>query len=177
MKKPVVVIITLLLTSSVYGQNADIKVMVDSLPFIKSDTLDCSAALYWKIIAQGEKAIPFLIDKLTDTTQTLVRFHCKQTTLNAGEVAQFALTEIAFLPEFYITKVQFDFIGVDKTGQGCWSFYDFLFINSNKSFYQTKIREWYAREKGKFRMQYIAEKHKTSCQRLYGIDKYYNWVR
>jgi hypothetical protein len=50
-----------------FGQNGAIKSMVDSLQYLKVDTLDCSADLYWRIIAKGDKAIPFLIEKLTDT--------------------------------------------------------------------------------------------------------------
>jgi hypothetical protein len=126
-----------------FGQNGAIKSMVDSLQYLKVDTLDCSADLYWRIIAKGDKAIPFLIEKLTDTTQTNIKYHCKIARVNVGEVAQFALTQIAYFPAFLITKLQFDVIVIDETGEGCWSFYDFFFINSNKARYQKDIREWY----------------------------------
>ena len=150
--------------------------MVDILNYLKADTLDCSADLYWRIIGQGDKAIPFLIEKLTDTTQTRVKYHCKKTRLDVGEVSQFALTEIAEFPTFLVTKMQFDVIKPDETGQGCWSFYDFLFINSNKVRYQKDIRNWYDQEKLKYKAEKISKKKSNACQIQYGIDTYYRWI-
>ena len=158
-----------------FGQNSSIKSMVDSLKCLKTDTLDCTADLYWRIIAKGDKAIPFLIDKLTDTTETRIRFHCKKTTLNVGEIAQFALLQIAEFPAFVVTKMQFDVITIDETGQGCWSFYDFLFINSNKLRYQNDVRNWYAKEKPNYKAKKISGNTQTQCQKQYGIVKYYRW--
>ncbi|MEO7486988.1 MAG: hypothetical protein ABIU77_07790, partial [Ferruginibacter sp.] len=119
---------------------------------------------------------PLLIDKLTDTTQTNIKYHCKKTNLNVGEVAQFALTEIANFPAFLVTKMQFDYIIIDEPGQGCWSFYDFLFINSNKPRYQKNVREWYDKEKGKYKAERIEKNKQTECQKLYGVDTYYRWT-
>lgn len=159
-----------------YGQDANIKLMVDSLQYLKSDTLDCKADLYWRIVATGDKAIPFLIEKLTDTTQTKIKFHCKKTRLNVGEVAQFALTQIAYFPAFLVTKMQFDLIIIDQTGEGCWSFYDFFFINSNKPRYQKDIKDWYDKEKPKYKVENISKTEQTFCQKQYGIKKYYRWT-
>jgi hypothetical protein len=150
--------------------------MVDSLQYLKADTLDCKAELYWRIISKGDRAIPFLINKLTDTTQTAVKFHCKKTTLNVGEIAQFALTQIADFPAFLVTQLQFDVIVIDDTGEGCWSFYDFLFINSNKLRYQTDVKNWYDKQKSKYKAEKISKKEQTGCQKRYGIDTYYRWT-
>jgi hypothetical protein len=150
--------------------------MVDSLRYLTTDTLDCRAGLYWRIIAQGDKAIPFLIDKLTDITPTKIKFHCKKTRLNVGEVAQFALDEIAYFPAFLVTKIQFDLITTDKTGQGCWNFYDFLFINANKPRYQRSVWEWYNKEKSRYKVKKIPAKERTECQKQYGIVAYYTWT-
>jgi hypothetical protein len=158
-----------------FGQDTGIKKMVDSLHYLKADTLDCNTGLYWRIISKGEKAIPFLIDKLTDTTQTRVKYHCKKTRLNVGEVAQFALTQIADFPAFLVTKIQFDVILIDDTGEGCWSFYDFFFINSNKPRYQKDVRNWYDKEKLKYKAEKISPKKRTACQIQYGISTYYRW--
>lgn len=38
--------------ASSFGQHSDMKLMVDSLRYLKADTLDCSAYLYWRIVAQ-----------------------------------------------------------------------------------------------------------------------------
>ena len=177
MKKIIITIIFFQHFTFLFGQDTDIKFMIDSLQYLKTDTLNCKADIYWKIISKGDKAIPFLIEKLTDTTPTNIKFHCKKTRLNVGEVAQFALTEIANFPAFVVTKMQFDVIIIDeKTGQGCWSFYDFLFINSNKARYQRDVKNWYDKERLKYKVEKISNEKQTECQKLYGIDKYYRWT-
>jgi len=170
MKKLFTTIVVFHITFLLYAQNQDIKAMVDSLQYLKADTLDCSADLYWRIIAKGDKAIPFLIDKLTDTTQTSIRYHCKATPLNVAEVAQFALTEIAFFPAFSITHIQFDVIV-----NGCWNFYDFFFRNTNKPFYQDSVKRWYAREASKYKHEKILKEKQSPCQKIFGITTYYKW--
>lgn len=150
--------------------------MVDSLQYLEADTLDCKAHLYWRIIAQGKKVIPFLIDKLTDTTKTNVRWHCKKSRLNVGEIAQFALEEIASFPAFLVTNIQYDLIYADETGKGCWNFYDFFIINANKSRYQKNMSEWYKKEKLKYKAEKIPKARQTPCQKKYGIHIYYNWI-
>lgn len=154
-----------------FGQNTNVKLMVDSLQYMKADTLDCKATMYWKIIFQGEKAIPFLIDKLSDTTQTNISHSCKMTKLNVGEVAFFAMQQIAFFPTFLITHIQFDVI----YGNGCWSFFDYLFNNANKSGYQDLVRKWYGKNKTKFKAQKISKKRQTACQKKFYIDTFLMW--
>lgn len=159
-----------------FGQKTHIKLMVDSLQYLNADTLDCKADLYWRIIFIGDKAIPFLIDKLTDTTQTKIKFHCKRTRLNVGEIAQFALTQIATFPYFLITKIQFDYFYCDETGQFCSSFDDYFFINTNKLRYQSKLKNWYAKQKAKYKPVKISVEKQTECQKQYRINKYYHWT-
>jgi hypothetical protein len=168
MKKFIATFFLLQILTVSSGQNTDVKILVDSLQYLKADTLDCNATLYWKIISEGEKAIPFLIDKLTDTTQTNVSHSCKVTKLNVGEVAYFALQQIAFFPAFAITHIQFDVI----YGNGCWSFFDYLFDNANRKDYQNLVRQWYETNKTKFHTQKISKKKQTACQKKFHIDSY-----
>jgi hypothetical protein len=157
--------------SSSLAQSPEIKMMVDSLKFIKADTFNCNADIFWRIIAKDKAAIPFLIEKLTDTTPTTVRFHCKKSKLNVGEVAHFALIQIAEFPAFMVTKIQFDVIDND-----CWTFYDeYLFINANKPHYQKCVREWYEKEKLNYRAKQISKKEQTQCQKKFKIDTFLKW--
>lgn len=176
MKKLIATLFILHSLTVSFGQDQSIKAMVDSLRYLKADTLDCSAILYWRIIAKGDKAIPFLIDKLTDTTQTKVRYHCKKTRLNVGEVAHFALIQIAEFPAYVVTKIQFDVFVMHKNGHACWSFYDFLFINANKQRYQNDVRYWYDTEWPNYKLKKISPKKQTWCQKRYGINKFYKWT-
>jgi len=158
--------------SFAFGQDNDIKVMVDSLQFLKTDTFNCNADLFWRIIAKKDKAIPYLIDKLTDTTQTNIKFLCKKTKLNVGEVAYFALQKIAYFPAFDVTHIQFDVFELN----GCWCFFQFFFDNSNKYRYQKCVREWYAKERGNYKVKYISNKDLTDCQKKYKINEYLDWT-
>ena len=144
--------------------------MADSLKFIEADTFNCNADLYWRIIAKGKAAIPFLIEKLSDTTPTNIKYRCKKTRLNVGDVAHFALTEIAEFPIFLVTKIQFDVIAQD-----CWSFYDYLFVNANKNEYQKKVQEWYDKQKLNYKSKKTSRKDQTECQKLFDINTFHRW--
>lgn len=172
MKKIIATFFLLHILTFSFGQDNEVKSMVDSLQYMKADTLDCTATLYWRIISEGEKAIPFLIDKLNDTTQTNISHSCKTTKLNVGEVAYFALQQIAFFPAFAITHAQFDVI----YRNGCWSFFDYLFNNANKKDYQDLVRHWYGTNKLKFKVQKISKKRQTVCQKKFHIDTYLMWT-
>jgi hypothetical protein len=176
MKRVTTTILLLFILSHAPAQTGNIRSMVDSLPYMKGDTLDCTADLFWRIIAEGEKAIPSLIDKLTDTTETNIRYHCKKTRLNVGEVAHFALLQIASFPAFVVTKIQFDVILLDEAGRPCWNFYDFLFINANKPRYQNNVRDWYAKERPHNKKKKIPKEYLTECHKLFGIDKFWQWT-
>ncbi|RYE51656.1 MAG: hypothetical protein EOP48_17910 [Sphingobacteriales bacterium] len=176
MKRVITLVLIVHNFTSSFGQDADIESMIDSLKYLRTDTLDCSAVLYWRIIAKGDKAIPFLIDRLTDTTLTGVMDDCKKASLNVGEVSQFALVQIADFPAFLVTKLQFDNIIIDGTGKACWSFYDFFFINSNKQRYQTDVRNWYSKQKLKYKPEKISMETQTECQKKYGIATHYRWT-
>lgn len=173
MKLLITITILFLCRTVSFGQNEhNLKSTVDSLRYLKADTLDCRADLFWRIVAKGEAAIPFLINELNDTTPTNISHHCKSTKLNVGEVAYFALKQIAFFPAFVITHIQFDVIDIN----GCWSFYDYFFNNENKRKYQDLVQQWYDNNKRKFKKQKISKGKQTECQRLFNINNYLVWI-
>ena len=98
---------------------------------METDTLDCSAEVYWQIIGKGASYIPKLIESLIDTTPTHIYHGCKEENLNIGEVSYFALEEIGDFPAFMVTQIQFDLMEMHN-GWGCWNFYEYLFDNRNK---------------------------------------------
>jgi hypothetical protein len=167
MKRLIATILVLHILTLSFGQNAGIKSLVDSLQYLKADTLDCKADLYWRIIAKGKNAIPSLIDKLSDTTQTNVSYRCKGIKLNVGEVAYFALREIAFFPTFDITRIQFDYFDEND----CWSFFPYLFNNENKKEYQRMVNRWYNQNKTKLKK--IVKSNQTQCHKQFRISTYF----
>lgn len=143
--------------------------LISLLPDMESDSLDCNADIYWRIIKRGQASIPLLIEGLTDTTTTNVYDHCKKGKLNVGEVCYFALEEIAKFPAFAVTQIQFDVI--DE--YGCWSFYKYLFNNKNKKAYQKKVRDFY--NTNKYVFVKFDDKDLNDCRKKYQIDGKLKW--
>ncbi len=173
MKKNILILSALFLSKVAFAQtDTTITAMIDSLPYMKAGSFDCDAALYWRIIAKKQEAIPFLIEKLTDTMPTNVYYHCKNAKLNVGEVADFALKEIGYFPVFLVTQIQFDLID----SAGCWNFYGYLFDNLNKADYQKKVRNWYLRNKDKYKEERVPIEELNKCRSTYKIYTYYKWM-
>jgi hypothetical protein len=168
MRKWIMMVLGLIAFNKLFAQPINVQSLVDSLQYMKSDSLDCSADIYWRTIAQGEKAIPYLIEKLTDTTSTSVKGYCKSTRLNVGDIAWFALNQIG-VPVYVVIQMQFCIVGAG----GCWSFYDYLFENANKISIRKKVTKWYAINRTRFRAKKISQRN--ACQLKYDIRKYFRW--
>lgn len=148
--------------------------LVAQLAAMKTDTLDCSAEAYWNIVAKGNAYVPDLIELLTDTTPTSIYNGCKNGNLNVGELSWFALEEIGDFPVYVVTRIQFDVIEM-KDGWSCWSFYGYLFENSNKPALQEKVRDFY--ETSQFRFVRFSGDQLTDCRRLHHITGRYKWKK
>ncbi|MFB9095444.1 hypothetical protein ACFFVF_02860 [Flavobacterium jumunjinense] len=145
--------------------------LITLLPEMKSNSLDCNANIYWRIIKRGKTSIPLLIESLTDTTMTNVYSNCKNGKLNVGEISYFALEEIAEFPAFAVTNIQFDVI--DKNG--CWSFFDYLFDNRNKKQYQKMARDFY--KSNEYAYEKFDKKELKECRKKYQIEGKLRWEK
>jgi hypothetical protein len=145
--------------------------LISQLAEMKTDTLDCSADVYWKIVKKGKKSIPLLIESLTDTTMTNVYDHCKNGKLSVGEVSYFALEELAEFPAFVVTHIQFDVI--DE--HGCWNFFDYLFDNKNKPEFQKMVRTFY--QTNTYKYEEFKKSELTDCYKKYKIFGKYKWKK
>ncbi|TRZ42162.1 hypothetical protein DMZ48_14105 [Robertkochia solimangrovi] len=146
--------------------------LIAKLATMETDTLDCSADVYWQIIGKGKSYIPKLIGSLTDTTPTNIYHGCKKEKLNIGELSYFALEEIGDFPAFIVTQIQFDVIQINN-GWHCWSFYDYLFDNRNKKEYQNKVKAFY--EKSQFEFVEYPDSVITDCMKEYSIKGKLKW--
>jgi hypothetical protein len=146
--------------------------LISQLAFMKTDSLDCSADVFWKIVSKGKAYIPKLIESLTDTTMTNIYHGCKTQKLNIGELSYFALEEIGDFPAFVVTQIQFDVISI-QNGWSCWSFYDYLFNNKNKVEYQNKVKDFYG--KSQFEFVKYQDSSITDCMRKHSITGRYEW--
>jgi hypothetical protein len=156
----------IILTDS--NSNDPIRMMVDSLKYISGDSLNCNADLYWRIVTLGEKAIPYLIENITDSTLTHIKYDCKKGPLTAGEISYFAIDKIAPIYAFRDIGIQFC-----TSKNGCWSFYDYLFQNENKLYLENRLAIWYLKNKSTFKYISKADSTLSQCEKKYKISGYY----
>jgi hypothetical protein len=134
----------------------DNKKLVDSLKFVMDmpymcrDTVpteisvDCGDKIFWRVVKQKQDIVPFIIDKLSDTTQTEASVPNFGGQYTVADIAYNALKEIIKdIPTFELLGVKFD-----KNGCGYCSYWTHLRkdIKYRKKF-QTNVRNWYDKNK------------------------------
>lgn len=136
---------------------------------MKTDTLDCTAVPFWKVVKLGESYIPKLLDGLTDTSMTPIYDGCKGGKLQVGELCYYALDLIAEFPAFLVTGIQFD-IGEEINGWDCWNFFtDYLFTDQGKADFQEKAKDFYLKNKEKYAFKRNENHAFQDCFRKFGI--------
>jgi len=121
--------------------------LVDSLCFIenlphclvqKTQVLD-SNALYWRIVRLKDKAIPYLIEHIDDTTTTTVTIQYFGGNYTLGDIAYEVLKEIIKdIPTFEILGIPYD-----STGCGYCSYWQHLNDLSNRKKFKIALQKWY----------------------------------
>jgi hypothetical protein len=176
MKKTIVTLLILFGSIHAKSQDGDTKQLVDSINLINADSIDCNTAIYWRIVAKGKEAIPFLFDKLMDSAITNVQHPCKMKTLTAGDIAFLALNQIADFPAFVVLKIQFDVFSHNEKGKLCWSLYDFVFTNASKKYIQQHYKDWWEKEQKSYKEVKLKSDELQDClKKTYGITKHYRW--
>jgi len=123
---------------------------VTDMPYICRDTIItklssyCGDEIFWQVVKQKQDIIPFLIDKLSDTTQTTAIVPNFGGTYSVADVAFVALEEIIDgIPTFELLGVKFD-----ENACGYCSYWSHLRKNrKNRKKFQTNVLKWYAKNK------------------------------
>ena len=99
---------------------------------------------YHEILSLDTLAIPYLIDKISDTTETPVRINCVAYNLKTGDVA-FALLKdiIIIIPMYAVSRIQWDLIGCDSLCE----YMDYL--HNNRIKFQNELRTFFNSRNGK----------------------------
>jgi hypothetical protein len=143
--------ILLLLPCLTFAQAGN-KKLVDSLkfvtdiPYIWVDTIPtelsvgCGNKIFWRVVKQKKDIIPFLLDKLSDTTQTEATVPNFGGQYTVADIAYAALQEIIKdIPTFKLLRVKFD-----KNGCGYCSYWTYLRKDiKNRKKFQSNVRNWY----------------------------------
>lgn len=140
-------------------EDAQLKALTDSLkyvsdvPYICEDPVltnyrsGCGDRIFWRIVQQKKSIVPFLIDKLDDTTQTLVPVPNVGGYYTVADIAYTALQEIiADIPTFELLGVKFD-----QEGCGYCAYWNYLREDiSHRRHFQREVRKWEQRLGGRW---------------------------
>lgn len=147
----------------------DTKKLVDSLKFVTDMpyichtplhselSVGCGDRIFWQTVMQKQDAIPFLIDKLSDTTATEVSVPNFGGQYTVADIAYTALEEIIKdIPTFELLGVKFD-----EKGCGYCSYWYHLRKLKNRKKFQKNVRDWY--EKNKLNLVWVISKQILTC--------------
>lgn len=123
---------------------------------------DCNS-VFWKIIASKEDAIPYLIDKMGDTTTTFAQYKCKTGYLKTGDIAYLALEHIIPLPFFSVTGMQMCIYE-----NGCQSGV-FEYIEKNREQFRIQVNGWYNKNKRKLKWVKVDVQNLNPCEKANNI--------
>jgi hypothetical protein len=141
---------------------------VKNIPFDDCNKLykDCGDELIWKIVKFGKPAIMPLIDKISDTSYSKVKFkdYDKVITLRVGDIAYKCLEQIVFVPVAVISKIQFD---VGLCGGYQAYFFTYLSNYSDRLKFQKQLKEYYSKVKLKWEKD--EKSFLNECKRNHGI--------
>ncbi len=150
------------------AQTNSIKAKVDSLQFLNEQPFSCTS-VYWRILGTGKETIPFLIDRLGDTTLTQISLTCKQKNVTVGDICYEALTEIINIPLFYVTHQQFDFIDQSGCQQSV-----FTYLDNNRQKFKSQILTYYNKYKIELKFVRYSKDYKNDCKKKNKIFGYYD---
>lgn len=163
-----ILIIVTFCSTLVVGQTNSITQKIDSLRYLKGQPFPCNS-IYWRVVATGKDVIPFLIDKMDDTTNTQISLNCKKTNVKLGDICYEALTEIFNIPIFYVTHQQFDFIDQYGCQQGI-----FTYLDENRMEFKSQILAYYEKYKTELKFIQYDKGYKNDCKKKNKIFGYYD---
>jgi hypothetical protein len=179
MKTLLFILLLSLTQTGVEGQDTALLNRLTELSIVKNIPFDdcnklykvCGDELIWQIVKFGKPAIMPLIDKISDTSYSNVKFkdYDKIITLRTGDIAFICLTQIVFVPVAVISKMQFDVVLC-----GGYQAYFFTYLSNylNRLKFQKQMKEYYGKTKLKW------EKDDNSflddCKRKHGIFGHYH---
>lgn len=117
---------------------------VRDMPYICEGGSGCGDSHFWNVVRQKQAIVPFLIEKISDTTEIEVFVPNFGGYYSIGDVAYTAMTEIIHgIPTFKLLGVKFD-----KHGCGYCAYWNHVRENPLQRLkFQKKVRQWYERNK------------------------------
>ena len=140
---------------------------VNDMPYICHDNVDnnnilsssgCGDKRFWSVVKLKQKAIPLLLDKLSDTTITVAIVPIFGYNYSVADIAYVALEEIIHdIPTFELLGIEFD-----QKGCGYCSYWQHLNINyKNRTNFKIAVQNWYYSNKD--RLVWVESNYFSSC--------------
>ncbi|MCH2032307.1 MAG: hypothetical protein MK202_02210 [Tenacibaculum sp.] len=156
-------LILLILPFTLFSQN-EIKEKIDNLkyvqdmPYICEGFTKCGEDIFWNVVKLKEKGIPFLIEKLNDSTETKAKVMLFGGNHTVADIAYVALEEIIHgIPTFELLGTEFD-------QKGCGYCEYWLFLRKdyqNRLNFKLAVKNWY--NKNKNGLVWISSNEFSSC--------------
>ncbi|MDP9046654.1 MAG: hypothetical protein M3N14_00870 [Bacteroidota bacterium] len=112
---------------------------------------------YMRILAFDTLAIPYLIQKITDTAETHIHVPCSIHSLKIGDVAFALLNDIIPIPFQSVTGSEWDSYSCDSLPDGAWDY-----LHNNRLKFQSELTRFFASRKGQI---YVTFFKRTQNQR------------
>lgn len=153
----------MILPISSFGQN-DVKEKIDRLkyvehmPYICIAYTKCGDELFWDVVKLKDKGIPFLIEKLNDSTETKAGVVLFGGNYSVADIAYVALKEIIHgIPTFELLGTEFN-----QNGCGNCNYWDFLRKEyQNRLNFKLAVKKWY--HKNKKNLVWVSSNVFSSC--------------
>ncbi len=113
---------------------------IREMPYICEGGLGCGDSIFWKVVSYKSEIVPYLIERINDTTQTEAYVVLFGGIWTVGDVAYAALEEIVWdLPTFRLLGTRFD-----KRGCGYCAYWKHINKSlKNREKFQRKVKQWY----------------------------------
>jgi len=160
--------LTCCLAMTTEAQSKSIELKIDSLKKFNGDIFDCNS-IYWRVVALGKEAIPFLITAISDTSRTNTKLPCKKKNVRTGDICYAALTEIFNIPLFYVTNIQFDVIDEHGCDLGV-----FDYLDRERLKFKGQIEGYYNKYKHNLKLRKYVGLTKSDCKQKNKLPGYYD---
>jgi hypothetical protein len=165
--KPLIrfILLTLFIPATGFAQDI-IKQRVDSLQYVQNMPYlcgggyisGCASQIYWDVIVLKEAAIPYLIDKLDDSTTTYASVSLLGIYYTTADVAYWALQEIIH----GIPTLQLMGLKTDATSCNFCMYWDYLRKDyRNRLKFRKAVHRWY--KKNKQNMVWVVSNKFENC--------------
>jgi len=99
---------------------------------------------YHTILALDTLAIPYLIDRISDSTEANLRVPCSPHNLKVGDVAFALLNDIIIIPWHTVTGEDWEYYTCDSLPDGGW-----VYLHDDRVKFQNQLRLFFASKEGK----------------------------